>query len=134
MSDVRALLLTDIVDSTRLWETLGDATMAELLASHDRLARDLIPAWRGREIDRTDGLLLLFSSAADGLGYALDYHRALAALGSPLRARAGLHVGPVMLRENSAADVALGAKPLEVEGVAKPLAARVMSLAAPRTA
>ena len=44
-------------------------------------------------------------------------------------ARAGLHVGPVILRQNSAEDVALGAKPLEVEGLAKPTAARVMSLA-----
>ena len=47
----------------------------------------------------------------------------------PLKARAGLHVGPVILRENSAEDVARGAKPLEVDGLAKPTAARVMSLA-----
>jgi hypothetical protein len=36
---------------------------------------------------------------------------------TPRKARAALHVGPVMLRENSSADVALGAKPIEVEGV-----------------
>jgi predicted ATPase len=47
----------------------------------------------------------------------------------PLKARAGLHVGPVILRENRAEDVARGAKPLEVDGLAKPTAARVMSLA-----
>ena len=34
-----------------------------------------------------------------------------------------------MLRDNSAHDVARGAKPLEVEGLSKPIAARVMSLA-----
>ena len=34
-----------------------------------------------------------------------------------------------MLRENSPDDVARGAKPLEVDGLAKPTAARVMSLA-----
>ena len=129
MSDIRALLLTDIVDSTRLWETLGDAAMGALWANHDRVARDLIPAWRGREVDRSDGLLLLFASAADAVGYAVAYHRALASSCAPLKARAGLHVGPVILRENSAADIALGAKPLEVEGVAKPVAARVMSIA-----
>ena len=48
---------------------------------------------------------------------------------APLKARAGVHVGPVILRENSAADIAQGAKPLEVEGTAKPMAARVMSIA-----
>ncbi len=35
----------------------------------------------------------------------------------------------MILRSNPPEDVAHGAKPLEVEGIAKPLAARVMSLA-----
>jgi len=129
MSETRALLLTDVVDSTQLSQALGDAAMAELWAAHDRAARDLLAGCRGREIDKTDGMLLLFEAAADALGYALAYHRALAALPVPLKARAGLHVGPVILRENSAADVARGAKPLEVDGLSKPTAARVMSLA-----
>ncbi|MDP2005165.1 MAG: hypothetical protein Q8K45_05785 [Rubrivivax sp.] len=129
MSESRALLLTDVVDSTQLSETLGDKAMAAVWAAHDRAARDLLPTWRGREIDKTDGMLLLFDAAADAVQYALAYHRALAALPVPLQARAGLHVGPVILRENSADDVARGAKPLEVDGLAKPTAARVMSLA-----
>src|SRR5687767_10768432 len=129
MNDARALLLTDIVDSTSLSVSIGDAAMARVWAAHDRVARDLLRAWRGREIDKSDGMLLLFGAAADAVGYALAYHRALAALDVPLKARAGLHVGTVQLRENSAADVALGAKPLEVDGIAKPTAARVMSVA-----
>ncbi len=129
MSVVRALLLTDVVDSTRLSASLGDAAMAKLWAAHDRMARDLLREWRGREIDKSDGMLLLFDNGADAVGYALAYHRALTALEVPIKARAGLHVGPVRLRENSASDVALGAKPLEVDGLAKPIAARVMSVA-----
>lgn len=129
MSDVRALLLTDVVDSTRLAESIGDAAMAEVWTGHDRVARDLLQQHHGREIDKTDGMLMLFETAAQAAGYAAAYHRALASLPVPLKARAGLHVGPVILRENSAADVALGAKPLEVDGMAKPTAARVMSLA-----
>jgi class 3 adenylate cyclase len=120
MSEIKALLLTDVVDSTRLSETLGDAAMAAIWAAHDRASRALLPSWRGREIDKTDGMLLLFDNAADAVGFALDYHRALAALPTRLAARAGLHVGPVILRENPADDVARGAKPLEVEGLAKP--------------
>ena len=137
---IRALLLTDVVDSTRLSEHIGDAAMAQVWAAHDRLARDLLPAHRGLEIDKTDGMLLMFDSAADALHYALAYHEGLAGLADlaaalplalpwPLRARAGLHVGPVILRRNSADDVARGAKPLEVDGIAKPTAARVMSVA-----
>ena len=129
MSDVRALLVTDVVGSTELTERLGDDAMAAVWAAHDRVARDLLPVWRGREIDKTDGMLLMFDRAGDAVEYALAYHRALARLDTPMRARAGLHVGPVLLRENPADDVARGAKPLEVEGLAKPTAARVMSLA-----
>lgn len=129
MHETRALLLTDVVDSTQLAETLGDAAAARLSAAHDRVARDLLRAWRGREIDKTDGMLMLFDEAGDALGFAMAYHTALAALPHPLRARAGLHVGAVILRTNALEDVALGAKPLEVEGIAKPIAARVMSLA-----
>lgn len=129
MTEVRALLLTDVVDSTRLSQLLGDAAMAVLWAAHDRIARDLLPVWRGREIDKTDGMLLLFDTAPDAAAYAVAYHRALANLSPPLEARAGLHVGPVILRENIALDVARGAKPLEVDGTAKAVAARVMSIA-----
>ncbi|HEX2542448.1 MAG TPA: tetratricopeptide repeat protein [Caldimonas sp.] len=129
MSAIKALLLTDVVDSTRLSEMLGDSAMAEVWAAHDRVARALLPPWRGREIDKTDGMLLLFDSCADAVGYALAYHRALATLPMQLKARAGLHVGPVILRHNAPDDIARGAKPLEVEGLAKPIAARVMALA-----
>ncbi len=129
----RALLLTDVVDSTQTAQALGDERMARLWEAHDRIARDLLPRHAGREIDKTDGMLLLFERAADALAYAEAYHAGLAALGSSLgqaiAARAGLHVGAVILRQNPAEDVARGAKPLEVEGLAKPTAARVMALA-----
>src|SRR6266571_1225801 len=129
MSEVRALLLTDVVDSTQLSERLGEAELAALWAAHDRLARDLLEIRRGREIDKTDGMLLLFEAPADAVAYAMEYQRAVARLNPPLKARAGVHVGPVILRENRPSDVARGAKPLEVEGTAKAVAARVMSVA-----
>ena len=104
MSEFRALLLTDVVDSTRLAEELGDAAMAEVWVAHDRVARLLLATWGGREIDKTDGMLLLFDDVTDAVGYALAYHRALAARGLPFKAR--------------------GAKPVEVDGLALPIAAR----------
>lgn len=134
---VRTLLLTDLVDSTQLVERLGDAPAAALFRAHDRLVLELQQRWRGRLIDRSDGLLLLFERPIDGLGFALDYMRGLRELGrqmqlnQPLQARAGLHVGEVLLWENSPDAVRMGAKPLEVEGLAKPLAGRLMALARP---
>jgi len=132
---LRTLLLTDLADSTGTIERLGDGPSAELFRAHDRLVLELQQRWRGRLIDRSDGLLLMFERAIDGLGFALDYHRGLRELGRahgvPLQARAGLHVGEVLTWRNSPEAVAVGAKPLEVEGLAKPLAGRLLGLARP---
>jgi len=132
---LRTLLLTDLVDSTGVIERLGDTPASELFRAHDRLVLQLQQQWRGRLIDRSDGLLLLFERPIDGLGFALDYTRGLLTLGKDhnleLRARAGLHVGEVLTWRNSAEAVSVGAKPLEVEGLAKPMAARLMAMARP---
>ena len=129
MSETAALLITDLVGSTSLVESLGETAAAAFWHEHDRVARDLLRAWRGREIDKSDGLLVLFADVHDAVACARAYHRALAALPRSVTARAGVHLGPVVLRENSPADIALGAKPLEVDGLAKPMAARVMAVA-----
>jgi predicted ATPase/class 3 adenylate cyclase/Tfp pilus assembly protein PilF len=129
MADRHALLLTDVVDSTPLAERLDSAALSSLWDAHDRAARRLMRQFRGREIDSSDGFLLLFDDPSDALDYVLAYHASLHDLPVPLKARAGLHVGPVVMRSNDAQDVSLGAKPLAIEGVAKPLVARVASLA-----
>ncbi|MBF6023065.1 putative peptide modification system cyclase [Lysobacter niastensis] len=132
---LRTLLLTDLCDSTSLVERIGDVAAAGLFREHDGLVLQLQQQWRGRLIDRSDGMLLLFERPIDGLGFALDYERGLQMLGRSrnleLRARAGLHVGEVLTWRNSDTAVRLGAKPLEVEGLAKPMAARLMSMARP---
>lgn len=130
---IKTLVVTDLVGSTRLFATVGDRRGAELSARHERIARDLLMRCGGREIDKTDGFLLLFDRTVDALRFALGYHRALAELsrneGEELMARVGIHLGEVILRANPPEDVARGAKPLEIEGYAKPIAARVMTLA-----
>ncbi len=134
---VRTLLLTDLVDSAQLVERVGDTAAAQLFRAHDRIVLNLQLRWRGRLIDRSDGLLLLFDRPIDGLGFALDYTRELRELGrqqqlkQPLQVRAGLHVGEVLQWENSRDAVQLGAKQVEVEGLAKPLTGRLMALARP---
>jgi putative peptide modification system cyclase len=132
---LRTLLLTDLCDSTELVERLGDTSAAELFREHDGLVLQLQQQWRGRLIDRSDGLLLLFERPIDGLGFALDYQQGLRDLGHArglrLLARAGLHVGEVLTWRNSDEAVQIGAKPLEVEGLAKPVAARLMTVARP---
>jgi predicted ATPase len=124
-----ALLLTDIVDSTLLHSEVGDAVARSVWEAHDHSARVLIRTWRGREVGRSDGFLLLFAVCDDALGFALDYHRMTAGLALPFAARVGLHWGPVVLRHNSPDDVAGGATPFEIDGLALPTAARVMAAA-----
>ena len=132
-SAVLTLLLTDLVDSTRIVSELGDARAAAMMARHDRVARDLLPVHNGREIDKSDGFLHIFESPTNAVDYALAYHRALVDLsrleGVSLYARAGMHTGSVRLTWNAPEDVARGAKPCEVEGIAKATAARIMTLA-----
>jgi serine/threonine protein kinase/class 3 adenylate cyclase len=127
------VVVTDLVDSTRIVAELGDHAAHAALQRHDRLARDLLAAHRGREIDKSDGFLLLFEQPADAVTFALRYHEALRALsvetGVQWRARAGIQLGELFVQENRADDIARGAKPLEVDGLAKPLAARLAGLA-----
>ncbi len=132
---LRTLLMTDLCDSTEIVERIGDTASAQLFRQHDKLVLELQQRWRGRLIDRSDGLLLLFERPIDGLGFALDYMKSLKPLGDAnkieLHARAGLHVGEVLTWRNSVEAVQQGAKSMEVEGLAKPMAARLMTLARP---
>jgi predicted ATPase/class 3 adenylate cyclase len=129
MTEDAAVLYTDVVDSTLLNARWGDEVMARVWAQHDRAARDLIHAWRGQEVGRGDGFLVVFSNVADAVGFAVAYHRSLAEISPPLSARIGLHVGPVSLRENSSFDTERGATRFEMDGIALPIATRIMSTA-----
>ena len=130
---LKTLLVTDLVDSTALVESLGDCHAAEIFERYDRVARDLLVKHNGLEIDKTDGFLLIFDRPIDAVLYALAAHDTLAEMSKEfhvkLAVRAGIHLGEIVLRRNRSEHVARGAKPLEVEGLAKPMAARLMSLA-----
>ena len=132
---IRALLLTDLCESVRMVEQIGDQAAAALFQAHDMLVLKLQQRWSGQLIDRSDGMLLLFERPLHAVGFALDYQAELDALGAArgllLRARAGLHVGEVHVWRNPAEAVQAGAKPVEVEGLAKPMAARLMAMAGP---
>lgn len=130
---LRTLLLSELPGKPALVEQAGDSRAAELFERHDREARRLSAEHGGREIERGDGFLLLFERPWNAVAYALDYHRALEELsraeGVRLAARVGIHLGEVVLSRNPREAVARGARPLEVEGLAKLLAARLTSLA-----
>jgi putative peptide modification system cyclase len=135
-SVLRTLVLSDLVDSTALVERLGDQRAAERFRSPDKFARSLMQRHGGQEIDKTDGFLVVFERPIQAVAYALAYQRELGQLGLQekvdLAARIGIHVGDIVVWDNAADDVQRGAKRTEVEGLVKPVAARLMGLALPR--
>jgi putative peptide modification system cyclase len=132
---LRCLVVSDLAGSTALIDRLGDTRAAALIREHDRVARQALQDHHGQEIDKTDGFLILFERPIDAVAFALEYQAGLRALGEreavTLLARVGIHVGEVLTWRNSEVAVAGGAKPVEVEGLAKVIAARLMSLADP---
>src|SRR5881394_2356550 len=132
---LRALLLADLADSTAFVQRFGDVRAAMVLQRLDLQIRDLLEFTGGRLIDKSDGLLAIFERPMQAVDFALRYQQVLRQLsvdeGEPIAARVGIHVGELMTWTNTEQDVRAGAKPLEVEGLAKPVAARLMALALP---
>jgi predicted ATPase/class 3 adenylate cyclase len=99
---VLTFLMTDIEDSTRLWADYTD-TMPAALEQHDALLDEAVERHGGTVLKRTgDGVNAVFTDAAAALRAAVDAQIALAGAtwpGTPgLRARMGLHTGPVIAR------------------------------------
>ena len=110
------VLFTDIVGSTDRASEIGDARYRELLADHDRLVRQTLDRFEGREVKTTgDGFLATFDGPARAIRCAQAIHEALRPIGVDVRA--GLHTGEIDLIDG------------DVEGIAVHIGARVMAKA-----
>jgi class 3 adenylate cyclase len=90
------LLFTDVVGSTALAATEGDARWRELFSEHLESSRIELERYGGREVTTTgDGLLATFDGPARALHCASAIRRSANRVG--LRIRAGVHVGEVEL-------------------------------------
>jgi class 3 adenylate cyclase len=75
----RVLMFTDIVDSTRLAETLGDAAWEGVIRWHDRTLRVAAAEQGGEEVKaRGDGFFLAFADADRAIEAAVAIQRRLA--------------------------------------------------------
>ncbi len=122
-----AIVLLDLIGSTAFMQRAGAMQGAKWLQYHDRLARSLVYKFEGREIDRSDGFLLSFERPIDAVNFALIYQQTIPAK-TRLQARIGVHFGRVVEVAQDELLVAVGAKQVELEGIAKNIAARTMSL------
>jgi class 3 adenylate cyclase len=74
----RTFVFTDIVDSTKLLEALGEQKWQKLLKWHDRLLRERIEEASGEVIKQTgDGYFAAFGSPAGAVDAAIAIQRAL---------------------------------------------------------
>lgn len=115
---VATILFTDIMGSTELAASLGDAAWRDMLHRHDKAVRDELTKWRGREVKTTgDGVLATFDSPTQAIRFAKALLAPMQLLG--IKVRCGIHTGEIELRGD------------DVAGLAVHIAARVAGLAGP---
>jgi class 3 adenylate cyclase len=113
---VGTLVVTDIVDSTARALELGDGAWRDVLARHDRLVRDQLDRFHGREVTTTgDGFVALFDGAERAIRAAQAITQGAPEIG--IEVRAGVHTGEIE-RDGDA-----------VHGLAVNIAVRVTALA-----
>jgi class 3 adenylate cyclase len=77
-SAVRAILFTDLCDSTRQTQELGDDGFMRLLREHDEIVRAALHNQAGREVKHTgDGIMASFTSVSAAVESAIDMQCAL---------------------------------------------------------
>jgi class 3 adenylate cyclase len=119
-SDTAIILFADIVDSTALTESLGDAAFREKARDLDTTLRTIIRENSGTPIEGKllgDGVLAVFTSARQAIEAALACGKAGDEGGLSLHL--GLHAGDVIREENN------------VFGGAVNIASRISGLSAP---
>lgn len=110
------VLFTDIVASTDRAAEVGDRAWSELLERHNKLVRDRLDLFRGREVKTVgDGFLATFDGPARAVRCAQEIVDGVGELG--LGVRCGLHSGECEFRDG------------DVSGIAVHIGSRVCALA-----
>jgi len=113
------VMFTDIVDSTKRAAEIGDRQWRTLVGNHDKVVREQLARFRGREIKNLgDGFLATFDGPARAVRCASSIVESVCPLG--IDVRIGLHTGEVELKDD------------DIGGIAVNIAARVAGIAGPR--
>jgi hypothetical protein len=104
-SAFRAILFTDMMDSTRLTQQLGDRAAMQLLRVHDSVVRATLARFGGNEVKHTgDGIMAAFTSAFQAVAAAVQIQRALQEHDEPaqgyLHVRVGVAAGEPVTEQN----------------------------------
>lgn len=94
ISELMAVLFTDLVGSTDALASLGDLAADDIRAQHDRALRGVISLAGGNEVKHLgDGVMVSFESVSDALDCAAGMQEAIAVPGAISGPRLGLRVG-----------------------------------------
>lgn len=102
---LRAIMFTDIVDSTGMTTRLGDVRAVEMVRAHDAMVRRALGDHQGREVKHTgDGIMASFTDTIAAVYCAKAIQQAFAAFNmasdEKLRVRIGVDVGEPVADSN----------------------------------
>ena len=100
------VLFTDIAGSTAMTQDLGDAGAQEVVRAHNRIVREALSAFAGKEVKHTgDGIMASFNKTSDGVDASIQMQREtnkhnLDHPNLPLHLKIGLNAGEPISEEN----------------------------------
>jgi len=101
-----AVMFTDIVGSTQMTQTHGDAAAQEVVRTHNRIVRAALTMFDGREVKHTgDGIMASFNNTANGVEAAMYIQKQIATANSanpnlPLAVKVGINAGEPIVEDN----------------------------------
>jgi len=94
------ILFSDMVSSTEMVTRLGDAAARDIFLQHDKIVRDQVNRYGGRELQNLgDGFMLSFESPSAAIKCACDMQKELAKNIPSIKIRIGINTGEVVRRE-----------------------------------
>lgn len=100
------VLFTDIAGSTVMTQSLGDAVAQQIVRAHNRIVRDALTEFNGKEIKHTgDGIMASFSTTSNGVEGAIQIQRGTARHNQnnpdlPLHIKVGINAGEPISEDN----------------------------------
>ena len=103
---VVAVLFTDIAGSTALTQELGDAGAQEVVRAHNKIVRENLTRYQGREVKHTgDGMMCSFDQPTHAVEAAVEIQKETVQLRSanaqlPLKLKIGINAGEPIAEDN----------------------------------
>jgi len=126
-----AIVLTDIIGSTKFVQKVGNLNSTKWFKVHDKLCISLITRFKGVLSDSSDGFLMFFYTVQDAVAFSIHYKEKMAQHNFPFKTRIGIHWDEMLIVKNPDSLIAANHKRISLDGIGKNIAARAMSLCGP---